>query len=157
MDPLCIIISTSIYCIRWMVSMAQQSHKSCFNLKSISYTDTLSRLDFSTNLPQLAFSMCQVNIMLWFLKANGASHVPSSKMICTHNNALHNMCGVHSLQYTGAFGDTFFVISLVDLIAQVMWVHTHIWYIFYIYLAGNGQPTHLTAPLLLSGRCQEIN
>ena len=65
--------------------------------------------------------MRQIDVMRWLLKANSASQVPSSKTIQLHNAALHNMCGVRSLQYTGAFGNTFYVNSLADLISQVWW------------------------------------
>ena len=63
--------------------------------------------------------MRQIDVMRWLLKANSASQVPSSKTIRHHNTSLHNMCGVRSLQYTGAFGNTFYVNSLADLLSQV--------------------------------------
>ncbi|KAF8259512.1 hypothetical protein EI94DRAFT_1019353 [Lactarius quietus] len=77
-------------------------------------------LDLVMNLPRSTFSLCQIDVMRWLLKANGASQVPTSKTIHAHNAALHEMCGVRSIQYTGAFGNTFFVNSLADLISQEM-------------------------------------
>ena len=71
------------------------------------------------NLPRSTFSLRQIDVMHWLLKANSASQVPASKTIQLHNAALHNMCGVRSFQYTGAFGNTFYVNSLADLISQV--------------------------------------
>lgn len=57
--------------------------------------------------------------MLWLLKVNGVPQVPSAKTIHAHNATLHNMCGIRTLQYRGAFGTPFFVNSLADIISQV--------------------------------------
>jgi hypothetical protein len=106
----------------WRSRAVSQRH--IFLLNPLSRSVQAVTLDLVMNLPRSTFSIRQIDVMRWLLKANGASHVPSSKTIRAHNNALHNMCGVRTLQYTGAFGNTFFVNSLADLIAQVMWVHS---------------------------------
>ena len=93
----------------------------CFLFATLSYSPQALTLDVVMNLPRSTFSMCQLDVMRWLLKANSASQVPSSKTICAHNAALHNMCGVRTLQYTGAFGNTFCVNSLADIISQVRW------------------------------------
>ncbi|KAI0258168.1 hypothetical protein BC834DRAFT_836247, partial [Gloeopeniophorella convolvens] len=54
------------------------------------------------------------------LKANGASQVPSARTIHDHNAALHDMCGIRTVQYDGALGHKFFVNSLADIISQEM-------------------------------------
>ena len=91
----------------------------CFLVATLSYSPQALTLDIIMNLPRLTFSMCQLDVMHWLLKANSASQVPSSKIIHAHNATLPNMCGVHTLQYTGAFGNTFCVNSLADIISQV--------------------------------------
>ncbi|KAH8982323.1 hypothetical protein EDB86DRAFT_2834406 [Lactarius hatsudake] len=59
-------------------------------------------LDIVVNLPCSSFSTQQINTMFWFLKANGVSRVPQ-------NAALHNMCGIRTLEYDGVFGHKYFV------------------------------------------------
>lgn len=75
------------------------------------------------NLPRSIFSMRQIDVMRWLLKVNSTSQVPTAKTIRSHNAALHNMCGVRTLSYTGAFGNTFFVNSLADIISQVWFTY----------------------------------
>lgn len=76
-------------------------------------------LDIIANIPRLAFSTQQIQMMFWFLKSNGVSQVPSAKALRNQNAALHSMCGIHTLEYGGAFGHTFFINSLADIIRQV--------------------------------------
>ncbi|KAH9044117.1 hypothetical protein EDB83DRAFT_2507524 [Lactarius deliciosus] len=70
-------------------------------------------LDIVANIPRSSFSTQQINTMFWFLKANGVSRVPQ-------NAALHNMCGIRTLEYDGVFGHKYFVNSLADIICQEM-------------------------------------
>ena len=100
------------------------------------------------DLPRSTFSMHQIDMMHWLLKANSASQVPSSKTIQQHNAALHNMCGVRSLQYTGTFGNTFYVNSLADLISQVCQTYLlTVWfYVSCLLATGNGQLLRLGGP-----------
>ncbi|KAH8983089.1 hypothetical protein EDB86DRAFT_3066391 [Lactarius hatsudake] len=77
-------------------------------------------LDIVANLPRSSFSMQQINTMFWFLKANGVSRVPCVRTLHSQNAALHNMCGIHTLEYDGVFGHKYFVNSLADIICQEM-------------------------------------
>ena len=76
-------------------------------------------LDIVANIPRSAFSMQQIQLMFWFLKANGAPRIPPAKTLRSQNAALHSMCGIRTLEYDGAFGHKFFINSLADTICQV--------------------------------------
>ncbi|KAI0259692.1 hypothetical protein BC834DRAFT_806373, partial [Gloeopeniophorella convolvens] len=76
--------------------------------------------DLIMNLPRATFSTRQIETILWLLKANGAPQVPSAKTIRDHNAALHDMCGIRTVQYDGVLGHKFFVNSLADIISQEM-------------------------------------
>ncbi|KAF8260388.1 hypothetical protein EI94DRAFT_1773711 [Lactarius quietus] len=77
-------------------------------------------LDIIANIPRSAFSTQQIQMMFWFLKFNGVSWIPSAKTLRNQNTALHSMCGIHTLEYDGAFGHKFFINSLADIICQEM-------------------------------------
>ncbi|KAH9003025.1 hypothetical protein EDB86DRAFT_3063037 [Lactarius hatsudake] len=77
-------------------------------------------LDIVANLPRSSFSTQQINTMFWFLKANGVSRVPCVRTLRSQNAALHNMCGIRTLEYDGVFGHKYFVNSLADIICQEM-------------------------------------
>ncbi|KAH9007410.1 hypothetical protein EDB83DRAFT_2236503, partial [Lactarius deliciosus] len=72
------------------------------------------------NIPRSSFSTQQINTMFWFLKANGVSRVPCVRTLRSQNAALHNMCGIRTLEYDGVFGHKYFVNSLADIICQEM-------------------------------------
>ncbi|KAI0259241.1 hypothetical protein BC834DRAFT_833886, partial [Gloeopeniophorella convolvens] len=80
----------------------------------------VTTFDLIMNLPRSTFSTRQIDTIVWLLKENGASQVPSAKTIRDHNTALHNMCGIRTIQYDGALGHKFFVNSLADMISQEM-------------------------------------
>ena len=61
-------------------------------------------LDMIANIPHSAFSEQQIRMMFWFLKANGVSRISSVKTLRSQNVVLHNMCGIRTLEYDGAFG-----------------------------------------------------
>ncbi|KAH9023715.1 hypothetical protein EDB85DRAFT_1849591, partial [Lactarius pseudohatsudake] len=84
------------------------------------HSKVVTTLDIITNTPRSVLSRRQVDTMLSFLRINGVSNVPSAKTIRAQNTALHDMCGVHTLQYTGAHGHHFFVNSIADIISQEM-------------------------------------
>ncbi|KAH9071129.1 hypothetical protein EDB83DRAFT_2221412 [Lactarius deliciosus] len=77
-------------------------------------------LDIVANIPRSSFSTQQINTMFWFLKANGVSRVPCVRTLRSQNAALHNMCGIRTLEYDGVFGHKYFVNSLADIICQEM-------------------------------------
>ncbi|KAH9080259.1 hypothetical protein EDB83DRAFT_2503408 [Lactarius deliciosus] len=77
-------------------------------------------LDIVANIPRSSFSTQQINMMFWFLKANGVSRVPCVRTLHSQNAALHNMCGICTLEYDGVFGHKYFVNSLADIICQEM-------------------------------------
>ncbi|KAI9436623.1 hypothetical protein H4582DRAFT_2078249 [Lactarius indigo] len=86
-------------------------------------------LDIISNTPRSVFSRRQLDTMLYFLRVNGVPNVPSGKTIWAQNNILHSMCGIRTLQYTGAHGHHFFVNSIADIISQEManpLVRTHL-------------------------------
>ncbi|KAH9159959.1 hypothetical protein EDB89DRAFT_1915359 [Lactarius sanguifluus] len=56
-------------------------------------------LDIVANIPRSSFSTQQINTMFWFLKANGVSRVPYVGTLRSQNAALHNMCGIRTLEY----------------------------------------------------------
>jgi hypothetical protein len=76
-------------------------------------------LDIMANIPRSAFSRQQIEMMFWFLKANGVPRIPSAKTLRCQNAMLHNMCGIRTLEYCGAFGHRYFINSLADTISQV--------------------------------------
>jgi hypothetical protein len=80
-------------------------------------------LDIVANIPCSAFSTQQIQMMFWFLKSNGVSRILSVKTLHNQNAALHSMCGIRTLEYSGAFGHRYFINSFVDIICQVMISH----------------------------------
>jgi hypothetical protein len=80
-------------------------------------------LDIVANIPRSAFSTQQIQMMFWFLKSNGVSWILSAKTLHNQNAALHGMCGICTLEYSGVFGHKYFINSLVDIICQVMISH----------------------------------
>ena len=69
-------------------------------------------LDIIANILCSAFSNQQIHMIFWFLKSNGVSQILSAKMLHNQNVALHSMCGIHTLEYSGAFGHRFFITHL---------------------------------------------
>lgn len=76
-------------------------------------------LDAIANIPRSGFSRQQMEIIFWFLKANGVSRIPSVRTLRSQNAVLHSMCGIRTLEYKGAFGHLYFINSLADIIRQV--------------------------------------
>lgn len=104
--------------------MALQGSKLRLHARIYSYRINLNfpqaiTLDIMANTPRSAFSIPQINMIYWFLKANGVSRIPSAKTLRSQNAILHSMCGVRTLEYDGAFGHRYFINSLADTICQV--------------------------------------
>jgi hypothetical protein len=76
-------------------------------------------LDTIANILRSAFSTKQIEMIFWFLKANGVSRIPSAKTLRSQNAVLHSMCAIRTLEYNGAFGHRYFINSLADTIRQV--------------------------------------
>ena len=87
-------------------------------------------LDIIANILCSAFSNQQIHMIFWFLKSNGVSQILLAKMLHNQNVALHSMCGIHTLEYSGAFGHRFFINSLMDIIHQV-WFSIPFWLVCY--------------------------
>lgn len=76
-------------------------------------------LDILMHLPRSVFSQRQLDLFLWLLKVNDVDDVPSVKSMQSLNAMLQSMCGIDSIKYKGAFGHTYYVNSLPQIIAQV--------------------------------------
>ncbi|KAK1231629.1 hypothetical protein PQX77_005252 [Marasmius sp. AFHP31] len=77
-------------------------------------------MDILMHLPRSSFSTRQFDLFLWLLRVNGVNNVPSTKSIKELNANLQKLFGIQTYQYKGAFGHTYFVNSLADIIAQEM-------------------------------------
>ncbi|KAK7016987.1 hypothetical protein VNI00_018785 [Paramarasmius palmivorus] len=77
-------------------------------------------LDILMHLPRSAFSVHQMELFLWLLRANGMKEVPSQKTAKQLNANLQKMFGIQTFKYKGAFGHIYYVNSFADIIAQEM-------------------------------------
>jgi hypothetical protein len=77
-------------------------------------------LDIIANIPRSAFSGQQISMIFWFMKANGASQIPSAKTLRRQNAILHSMSGIRTIECFGAFGHRYYINSLADTICQVV-------------------------------------
>ena len=108
--------------LRRVVSLALQGGKLFLHVHVYSQRITSPQamtLDTMANIPRSAFSRQQIQMIFWFLKANGVSRIPSANTLYKQNAVLHSMCGVRTLEYDGAFGHKYFINSLADIICQV--------------------------------------
>ncbi len=71
------------------------------------------------HLPRSVFSHRQLDIFIWFLKANGVRDVPSVKTMKTLNDLLQKSCGIEIIRYKGPLGHTSYVNNLRQIVAQV--------------------------------------
>jgi len=71
------------------------------------------------HLSQSVFSQWQLDLFLWLLKVNDVDDVPSVKSMQALNAMLQRMCGVDSIKYQGALGNTYYMNSFSQIIAQV--------------------------------------
>lgn len=78
------------------------------------------------HLPRSVFSQRQLDLFLWLLKVNDVDDVPSVKSMQTLNTTLQRMCGVDSVKYKGELGHVFYVNNLLQVIAQVCNLSTHL-------------------------------
>lgn len=74
------------------------------------------------HLPRSTFSQRQLDLQLWLLQANGVTEIPSIRSMKILNEKLQQDTGIRTLEYEGALGHKFFVNSLGDIIAQVLFL-----------------------------------
>ena len=103
-------------------------------------------MDIMMHLPRSVFSERQVDLLSWFLTANGVPNVPSAKAMKNNNKILQKSCGIRTFGYTGAFGHRFHVNSLGDIIAQVRSPLGNSFLIVKHQNVGNGESTCSTTP-----------
>lgn len=84
--------------------------------------DTLqsASLDILAHLPQSVFSETQLELLLWLLEINGVDNVPSVCVMKEEQKALQNLAGIDTRKYKGAFGHTYYVNDIGQIIAQVI-------------------------------------
>ncbi|KAF9069427.1 hypothetical protein BDP27DRAFT_1142638, partial [Rhodocollybia butyracea] len=72
------------------------------------------------HLPRSVFSVRQLELFVWLLKINGVEDVTSVKTMKDLDSRLQKLYGIQTYKYKGAFGHTYYVNSLADIISQEM-------------------------------------
>ncbi|KAF9076936.1 hypothetical protein BDP27DRAFT_1209356 [Rhodocollybia butyracea] len=79
---------------------------------------TACTLDILMHLPRSVFSVRQLELFVWLLKINGVEDVTSVKTMKDLDSRLQKLYGIQTYKYKGAFGHTYYVNSLADIISQ---------------------------------------
>ncbi|KAH6876645.1 hypothetical protein BKA70DRAFT_1128177 [Coprinopsis sp. MPI-PUGE-AT-0042] len=88
-------------------------------------------LDILMHLPRSAFSEKQLDLFVWLLTVNNVDGVPTVRRMKESNKLLQRLCGIETLEYTGAFGNMYSVNSLSQLLSQELsnpLVREHLWF-----------------------------
>ncbi|KAF9056801.1 hypothetical protein BDP27DRAFT_1433531 [Rhodocollybia butyracea] len=81
---------------------------------------TACSLDILMHLPRSVFSVRQLELFVWLMKINGVEDVSSVKTMKELDSRLQKLYGIQTYKYKGAFGHTYYVNSLADIISQEM-------------------------------------
>ncbi|KAJ3805860.1 hypothetical protein F5876DRAFT_81326 [Lentinula aff. lateritia] len=81
---------------------------------------TTCTLDILMHLPRSVFSVRQLELFLWLLRVNGVQDATSVKSMKDLDAKLQSLYGIQTYEYKGAFGHTYYVNSLADIISQEM-------------------------------------
>ena len=76
-------------------------------------------LDVLMHLPRSVFSHRQLDLFNWLLKMHGVNNAPSVSGMVKFKDMMQEFCGIRTIRYKGAFGSTYYVNSLEDIVAQV--------------------------------------
>ncbi|KAJ3844653.1 hypothetical protein F5878DRAFT_706070 [Lentinula raphanica] len=80
-----------------------------------------SRNDFSHKSPEwFPWSNRTLDLFLWLLKVNGTTDATSVKTMKDLDSKLQSLYGIQTYEYKGAFGHTYYVNSIADIISQEM-------------------------------------
>ncbi|KZT24421.1 hypothetical protein NEOLEDRAFT_1156913 [Neolentinus lepideus HHB14362 ss-1] len=75
-------------------------------------------LDILRHLPHCAFSERQNTAIHWAMRILGLHYIPSQRTMKDVERALQQLCGVDSIQYSGALGHVYYVNDFAWLVAQ---------------------------------------
>ncbi|KAJ3809763.1 hypothetical protein EV368DRAFT_89490 [Lentinula lateritia] len=81
---------------------------------------TACTLDILMHLPRSVFSVRQSELFLWLLRVNGIQDATSVKTMKDLDAKLQGLYGIQTFEYKGAFGHTYYVNSLADIVSQEM-------------------------------------
>lgn len=102
------------------------------------------------HLPRSVFSVRQSELFLWLLRVNGIQDATSVKTMKDLDAKLQGLYGIQTFEYKGAFGHTYYVNSLADIVSQVYFVIPSNFRKVLITLTGNVQSACSSTPRVLS-------